>query len=121
MSFDPIVRAERLLTELEQASNAPPKEFADWAYGHRAQLCDCIRAVLDFQKGYRAETQRTVTLALRLLAAIAPLFAARGMFGDYIEGTAPDLRHAYNDLKNHIEGTAQDDDIVRSYRSGSEG
>jgi hypothetical protein len=118
MSTDPIAKAERLLHELEQASNAPPKEFVDWVSGHRKPLSDCIRSLLEFHAGYKADTQTITSLALRLLAAIAPLFAARGMFRDYIEGTAPDLRSAYEALKNHVEGTEQDDGIERSYRSG---
>jgi len=114
---DPIAKANRLLAELEQASRAPPKEFADWVTGHRKPLSDCIRSLLEFQAGYKADAQTITSLALRLLAAIAPLFAARGMFSDYIEGTAPDLRRAYHDLKKHIEGVP-DDGIERSYRSG---
>lgn len=99
-------KVERLLSEVERPR--PLSERCAFAIAHQRELVECIRDLLAYIAGTHAATSTLTVKATRLLAALSPLLTPpagrpRGFVDDWLDGTAPDLRPAMQDLKSFLE------------------
>ena len=98
----PLERAEHLLRELEAVKSRPVAERVAARADLAREMAPCIQSLLAYHAGYSADSQKTSSLALKLLKETDKLLSGRGDYRNFIEGTAPRLRQLAADLRAQI-------------------
>jgi len=113
MTDSPVAKAEELLEQIKASRTL--KDRAAYAILHEDQASECIEDLIAYLRGFElgsaAEQKRLLELVTLLLKAIAPLFAhpytphgRPSHYHEWLSGTAPRLRRAYEQATEYLKG-----------------